>query len=144
MRTRKIVLDEENLVRLNRMERTCFHEIVRGDLEPYDKQSAEWWFAYDDKGYPKAFAGAKIWEPDNCAYLCLAGVLPEARGKGLQKKLINVRLRWAKAKKLKGAYTYTSRYNLASSNNLIKCGFTLFEPSYKWGLEDGLYWWIKL
>lgn len=126
------------------MERICFPEIKAGLQYPYDKSSAEWWFAYDDGNHTKGFAGAKMWEPDNCAFLCLAGVMPEARKQGLQRKLINVRLKWAKSQGADGAFTYTSNDNLPSANNLIKCGFTLFEPSYKWGLDDGLYWYIKL
>jgi GNAT superfamily N-acetyltransferase len=144
MRIRKIALDDDNLIRLNRMEKICFPEIERGALGPYDKKSAEWWFSYNDTNTPKAFAGAKMWEPDNCVFLCLSGVLPEARGKGLQKRLIRVRLKWAKKMKAKGAYTYTADDNLASANSLIGCGFKLFEPSYKWGLDDGLYWYIDI
>lgn len=126
------------------MEKVCFPEIKEGLQDPYNKVSAEWWFVYDDRDNSKGFAGAKMWKPDNFVFLCLSGVLPEARGQGLQKKLINVRIKWAKSQEADGVYTYTSKENIVSANNLIKCGFMLFEPPYKWGLDDGLYWYMRL
>lgn len=142
MRVRKVTLDEKNIIYLNKMELMCYPEIKSGHLYPYQKDSAEWWFAYNNEGKPKGFAGAKFWEPDNYVCLCLAGVVPDARGKGIQKKLIRARVNWARNIESKGVYTYTSRWNYASANNLMQCGFKLFEPSYRWGLKDGLYWYV--
>lgn len=135
MRVRKIQLTNTNLEILNNLEKICFPK-----MPPYNKQSAVWWFVYDNNNTPIAFAGAKLWEPDNYVYLCLSGVLPNCRGKGIQKKLINVRIKWAKSIGAKGCYTYTVPENYPSSNSLISCGFKLFKPAYKWGYEDGLYW----
>ena len=135
MKVRKVLLNDDNLNILNKMESICYPED-----KPYNKKhKAEWWFAYDDKNIPVGFGGATYWKPDNYIFLCLSGVVPSARGNGLQRKLIKSRLRWGKSINAKGAYTYAARYNLISANNLIDCGFKLFKPTYYWGLEDAFY-----
>jgi len=103
----------------------------------------QWWLAYEG-GRPVGFAGAQIWKPDNCLYLRRAGVLPEARGKGLQRRLIRARLAWGREQGARAAYTYTTSWNLASANNLIHEGFTLWKPEWRWAGADMLYWWRKL
>ena len=73
------------------------------------------------------------------AYLSRAGVAPDWRGHGLQKRLIRVRLRWAKRRGLIAAYTYTVD-NPASANSLIACGFRQFRPKefqvWEWWKKD--------
>lgn len=99
-----------------------------------------WWIAFDDAGEPVGFCGL---QPSvrwlDCIYLCRAGVVPSARGKGLQRRLISVRLRFARAMGMRWAVTDTFE-NPASSNNLIRCGFMLYEPSRPWGYKGALYW----
>ena len=124
---------------IEEMDRICF---------PLDDQYAEfvnceWWIVYVD-GHEAAYAGAKVWEPDNCAYFCRAGVLPEFRGRGIQRKMIDARLRWAKKEGCEGVYTYTMPWNAQSSNNLIESGFRVFIPGVFWGGEGALYWYRDL
>lgn len=117
-------------------------------------EEASWWVVYSVEGgedldqcqimTPVGFAGAKILPREPYAYLTKAGLLPEAQGHGLHKRLIQVRLAWARKLHLRGAMTYTAAHNVASSNNLIKCGFSLFTPGYPWAGEEFLYWWTKL
>lgn len=110
---------------------------------PYDVSRGHWWIAYD--GYlAVGFAGiVRSISWFDCGYLCRAGVLPEYRGKGLQKKLI--RVREAKAKKLGWRWLITdTRDNPASSNSLISTGFKLYNPTVPWGFKDALYWRKKL
>jgi GNAT superfamily N-acetyltransferase len=66
-------------------------------------------------------------------------VLPEFRGQGLQKRLIRIRLKTAKAIGMNWAVTDTYD-NPASGNNMIACGFKLFIPSDPWGVGRTLYW----
>ena len=61
-----------------------------------------------------------------------AGVRPDARGQGLQRRLIRARVAYAKREGFPEVWTYTSNYNVASSNNLIREGFTLWAPG-SWG-----------
>ena len=140
MLVRKIVLNEKNLNVLNYLEQICFPETKNGSTIIRNKKLAHWWIAYDNNNEPKAFGGAKIQKHNKGVYLCLSGVLPEARGQGIQKKLIQARIKWARKQNVPAVHTYTAPFNLASSNNLISCGFKLFEPNTKWGLKDSLYW----
>ena len=52
-------------------------------------------------------------------------VLPSARGKGIQDRLIKARLRYLKSKKVKGVTGWVHPYNSYSFNNLIRNGFLL-------------------
>lgn len=109
-----------------------------------DFSNGWWWIAYDEHGTPVAFAGlypSVRWS--KTGYLCRAGVVEAARGKGIQKKLIKVRIRYAK----KIGYDWLvsdTRRNPASSNALIACGFRLYEPKMPWGFRNSLYFRLKL
>jgi GNAT superfamily N-acetyltransferase len=107
--------------------------------QPYDTNFGSWWIATEN-GVDIGFAGlVRTVSWTDCGYLCRAGVIPDARGQGLQKKLINVRVRQAKALGWNWVVTDT-RLNPASANSLISCGFKMFEPSKPWGCKDTLYW----
>lgn len=123
-----------NVEEVNRLNDIIFEEGL------YGMDNADWWLAWY-KGVPVAFAGIMKHTP-KYAYLCRAGVLPEFRGHGLQRKLIRKRVEHAKALDYKGVVTYTIFHNTPSSNNLIKEGFTLFDPMHPWSEEDEpvLYW----
>lgn len=111
---------------------------------PYDTNTGFWWTATDASNRDIAFAGlvySSRWS--DCGYLCRAGVVPSSRGQGIQKKLIRVRIRQAKAVEMKWLVTDTHD-NPASSNSLISCGFKLFNPSVPWGAKGTLYWRLKL
>lgn len=73
-------------------------------------------------------------------YLARAGVLPQARGYGLQRKLIRVREAYAKRSGYKVIVTDTANLNVASSNSLIACGYKLYTPHTRWGFASGNYW----
>jgi GNAT superfamily N-acetyltransferase len=72
-------------------------------------------------------------------YLARAGTLEAFRGRGLQKKLIRERLKFAKDLGMTQAITDTTD-NVASANALIATGFRMFEPDDPWGLPNTLYW----
>lgn len=104
-----------------------------------------WWMAYHDssqrRNEPVGFAGIT---PSTLApgigYLKRAGVLPEHRGQGLQRRLLKVRERKARELGWVSVITDTTD-NVPSANNLIKAGYRLFEPPYgKWAFERSLYW----
>ena len=110
---------------------------------PYDTNFGSWWIATKD-GVDIGFAGlVRTVSWTDCGYLCRAGVIPDARGQGLQKKLIRVRLRQAKALGWKWVITDTTD-NPASANSLIATGFKLFQPTKPWGFKNTLYWRRKL
>jgi GNAT superfamily N-acetyltransferase len=98
-----------------------------------------WWLAYDGEA-PIAFAGMK---PSSgwvlTTYLHRCGVLRSYRGLGLQRRLIRARIVAARRQGDEWALTDTN-FNPASSNNLIACGFRLYEPAKPYGFETTLYW----
>lgn len=125
--------------------RRCGNVHLINDLDreclPFDDpytylRDAAWWVAWDGTE-PVAFGGFRPIE--GAAFLCRAGVIPSHRGLGLQRRLIRVRLAAARRCGFGWAHTYTANGNCVSANNLIRCGFRLFEPSWYWGGTDALY-----
>lgn len=100
----------------------------------------DWWIVYDGKK-PVGYAG--MWQSVRAqatGYLCRAGVLPEARGKGLQKRLARAREKEAKRKGWVAIITDTHPRNVQSINNLIACGFRAYKPSADWSFDHFCYW----
>lgn len=98
-------------------------------------QASTWWVAElrGAEGWdPVGYAGAKL--DGTTLVLSRAGVLSEARGAGLQKRLISVRERWGKAHGAVVSLTYTHWANVKSQRSLIGCGY---KPSRWWVDDDG-------
>lgn len=90
-----------------------------------------WWVAYDGKksvGY-----GGMRWLNGRVVEFVRAGVVPGYRGRGIHKKLIQARIRYAARMGATSVVTYTVR-NLPSSNALISCGFRHYAP--RWRSKD--------
>jgi GNAT superfamily N-acetyltransferase len=122
---------------LNVMDEHCFPADDLCSKEGY------WWISYQ-AGEPSGFAGMRILplEPDT-AYLCRAGVLESYRGLGIQRKLIRVRVAYARRLGLNTIVTDTTD-NIPSANNLMASGFRLYEPANAWAAENSLYWRMTL
>jgi GNAT superfamily N-acetyltransferase len=116
------------------------HETLPMD-DPLPADEGHWWIAYQG-GNPVAFASLKELA-DGVCYLSRAGVLPHARGKGLQKRLIRTRIRHAKRVGADTVVTDTSE-NPASANSLIAEGFRMYSPELRWALPTSAYWVRKL
>ena len=76
-------------------------------------------------------------------YLARSGVLLSWRGRGLQKRLIGVREKFAKKLGYNWVVTDTTD-NLPSANSLISKGYKMFEPSNPWAMKTSIYWRKKL
>ena len=110
---------------------------------PVDTNFGCWWIAVKD-GADIGFAGlTRTVSWIDCGYLCRAGVVPDARGQGIQKKFIRARIRQAKALGWKWLVTDTTD-NPASANSLVSAGFKMFNPTKPWGFKNTLYWRLKL
>ena len=126
-----------NLGLVARLDAKIFLESAEDEaLDP----STLWW-VLSVGGKIAGFAGLKagVEGAVQYGYLAKAGLLPEFRGKGLQKLLISVRDREAKKLSLSMNITYVAYWNLASANNLIACGYRLYDPDWKYGLKRALY-----
>lgn len=105
------------------------------------------WVSFDDhtagwiarcEGKLAGFCVARKLKQEPYVFLERAGVFKKYSGLGLQRQMINVRVRWAKRIGARGCLTYAKHSNHQSIANLIRTGFRLYEPSYKWG-DDALY-----
>lgn len=110
-------------------------------------EQARWWIAYwcepGKKPEIAGFAGLTklgfLAGEATTGYLCRAGVRRKFRGKGIQRRLIKARVNAAR----RDYYTRlvsTTFENPVSSNNLIRCGFTQWQPAEPWGVEGTQYW----
>jgi RimJ/RimL family protein N-acetyltransferase len=135
MRLRRVSLDKwrDELVELHK-------QTFPFDSEPR-WEDADWWIAYDgDK--PIGFCGGQRW-PDQCYYLVRAGVLASHRGRGLQRRMVLVRIRRAANLGCRAVWTYCTADNLRSAN-VLKRYFKLACPQRRWGGKSCLYWHRKL
>lgn len=94
-----------------------------------------YWFAFDANDQPVGWASAIYFPHIGCAYLSRAAVAKAARGSGLHRRLVMVRVRWAWKQNAKWVVTYVSRRNFASFVNLVYCGFRFSKHYFK----DGIY-----
>lgn len=115
---------------LRKLDDACFPD--DDPLQP-DLSGEAWWIGTED-GRPVCYAGARAWifDGERALYLCRAGVIPSARGRGYQRRLIRARVAHARREGLAEAWSYTAHTNTASANNLIREGFTLWLPA-RWG-----------
>jgi N-acetylglutamate synthase-like GNAT family acetyltransferase len=116
------------------MNRMFFPEAPLEDIE-----GSDWWLVRNDAKQVVAYAGLYVALKEE-AWLSRVGVLPVARGGGLQSRLI--RAREARARKLGygKVFTYTDPGNHRSNKNLAANGYVPYKVD-----EDGwLYWWHEL
>lgn len=99
---------------LRDMDAVCFPT----DTSFWNDERYHWW-----RIDGMAYAGLRVDKKTNIAHFTRAGVMPEARGQGLQKVLIKARLAWCKRQGIKVVKTYTSHDNTASIASLKACGF---------------------
>jgi GNAT superfamily N-acetyltransferase len=120
---------------------TSLNHIIMPEDDLDHHPDDQYWVAWDDKT-PVGFAVCRVLEFDKATcYFTRSGVMPTHRGRGLQKRLIRARLRWAKSAGCTSAITYTIQDNPQSYSNLQSCGFKLYQPDYEW--VDGCLFWIR-
>lgn len=118
---------------LKRLQKVCLP-----DDRVFNTDQGYWWVAYHDVE-TIAFAGmvpSSNWT--DVGYLCRAGVVPDHRGRGLQKRLIRARMQ--SAKRIGWRWLITDTRSPESANSLISCGFKMYQPSNPWAYRDSCYW----
>jgi GNAT superfamily N-acetyltransferase len=112
--------------------------IFHGDYLEYHSEVV-WWLLWVD-GDPAGFCGirpTKTWP--GSWYMPAAGLLPHARGRGLQRRMIRARVQYAKRHGGVDVVTYTLS-NPPSVKNLVRCGFLPYVPSSHWAGSWAIYW----
>ena len=107
--------------------------------EPDAGNKALHWLVRDENKNPVGFCILTIMKYGT-AFLSFSGILEEARGNGLQCRMIRVRERKARKEGVKKLISYTKMHNIQSSHNLQKCGFELYAPEEPYADKDCLYW----
>ena len=110
----------------------------------YKPDHGHWWVAYTEAEKPVAFGGlvrSMVWT--DTGYLCRSGVLDEYTGHGLQKRLIQARIKQAKKLGWNWVITDTTD-NPASANSLINSGFKIYPPGNPWSFRNAIYWKYKI
>lgn len=101
-------------------------------------EHVSWWLAYQTRGtwlkdevteHPVGFCG--MWLPPTkyVAAFTRAGVLQHCRSKGLQKQMIQARIKHAKKLGYDTVETYVHGDNVASTKALLSCGFVPHKAS---------------
>ena len=116
------------------------HTVFPGCNDEFQK-NRDWWVQLNEEQKIIAYCGC-LYNQGICIFI-RAWVDRSARGKGLQKKMIKARIKSAK-QTCKTVITYTTADNIHSINNLIKTGFILYEPVYKYSGPNVLYWTQKI
>ena len=131
--------------RLVRTDNTRLVESLDGLIFP-DDEPPEWDAAWlvvpttpPEDPEPVGFCTARKIPGEPGAFLSRAGLLQCARGQGLQRRMIRVRERWARAEDLEYILTYTRPDNYPSIMSLIRCGYRLYTPARYWGGSSSLY-----
>jgi len=110
----------------------------------YKPDRGHWWIAYTDEDKPVAFAGlVRSIKWTDTGYLCRAGVLDGYTGHGLQKRLIQARVKQARKLGWNWCITDTTN-NPASANSLINAGFKIYTPGQPWSYKNAIYWKYKV
>jgi GNAT superfamily N-acetyltransferase len=109
------------------------------DLTEEELDNGNWWLAYYGDT-PVAFAGMiPSSQYKNVGYFKRAGVTPTHRGKGLQIRLMRVRIN--KARRLGYSHLISEcTQTIFSANNFIRAGFKIYEPKYPWAFSNSIYW----
>jgi len=97
------------------------------------------WLARNGKNVIGFCMSRPLSDDPGTLFLSRAGLISEARGKGLQRRMIKVRFAYAKKHGFKKVITYVHRDNIQSAVNLERCGFRLYAPAEEWAGKNFLY-----
>ena len=98
-----------------------------------------WWVAVDPSGSHVGYAGAQAWQgterggvKTEALFIVRTGVIPSARGNGLQRRFIRAIVAHGKRLGVDEIWSYTAHSNTARMNGLIRSGFATWLP-HTWG-----------
>lgn len=103
----------------------------------WEGDEGTFWIAWES-GKPIGFCSAHV-HPDGTVFLSRAAVMGVAQGKGIQRRMITARMRWAVAEGANQCVTFVHPDNFPSLVNLLRCGFRFYTPNSPWGDPSSLY-----
>lgn len=130
-------------VERNRKLLTALHTLTfPSDTVPAWKQVGMAWITKDDANEPVGFLYA---EPmaDGSLYFSRVGVMPAARGHGIQRALMSRMYARAKREGYKTLIS-TTYQNPPSANNFVREQWMTYLPAAPWGAADTIYWFKEL
>ncbi len=98
------------------------------------------WWVVKDNGFLAAYAALSINEEYGYAFLARVGVHQNYRGRGLQKRFIKAREKFALDQGINRVITYTAPHNVSSNNSLITSGYKTYNPGVEYVGEGWIYW----
>jgi len=122
--------------------------VMHDAADKWPSKKDTFWLVRDSAGEPVGYCSVRpaMYSPKEHAFLSRVGILPTHRGLGLQRRMIRVRLAWARRRGFTHAVTYAHVTNTASLRNLIREGFLPFLPGMRgdpepeaWAGWDSLY-----
>lgn len=131
---------------LDTLHAMCDKYLLDEDLKSIWSDDAIYWIAQDSSTNKIAGFGGMVESVRfvDTMRLSSAVVHPDYRGRGLQAKLIRVRLRYARRAGKNFVITDTANFNPASARNLIACGFRPYWPEVRWRGDYADYWCCSL
>lgn len=111
-----------------------------GLAEWSEVEGSTWWVDGRD-----AFCAARITTDDGVrvCHLTSAWVAPAMRSRGMQRRMIRVRVAWAKREGCSRVRTYTWGGNLPSMRSLIRSGFVPFRRVWEADLMRSYLFWTR-
>jgi GNAT superfamily N-acetyltransferase len=112
-------------VRLTRATKAQARECVRAFSARWGSRTwleAVTWWVLD--GSPRAgYCGAYVTADGVTVKMTAAYVAPEYRGAGIQRRMLQIRTQFGRARGCDTAYTYTWIENIASQRSIVRAGF---------------------
>jgi len=104
--------------------RALYNECLPPDSWEHDEH--EHWLVHNTEWDVNiGFCSAIYWPELDSVFLSAAGILQDWRGHGLQRRMIDVRTRWARQQGARYVVTYTAPNNFASLYILMRKGFNV-------------------
>lgn len=119
------------------------HKICLPDDDIIEPDEGYWWGVFFHGAMVGFCALRRSSRWVDTGYLWRAAVLRDHRGRGLQRRMIGVRERMARQLGWTFMISDTND-NPTSANNLIHCGYKMYNPSWPYGVETTCYWSKKL
>jgi len=110
--------------------------------DPFEfDDSTRLWLAWDDD-QPIGYATLNVYNDEDgpYGYLKGCGVIPIARGQGVQKRLLRAREAYLRRSGCHTSITDTVHDNPPSMCSLISMGYRPYIPGYEWKEGYAVYW----